>query len=337
MSSQLKRISDIIGSFVSKDYKRKRLEEDSRSEEENSPEKKFKSSFDDFMDNEFVNVTAFMKRVSTFSDFCWCRDIPQLSPLEIARHGWASTNDEFMVKCESCGEYLSLKIPEQSSGFRESWVKTAVSRLFSAHGEFCSWSTTSSPSHLTRVQVPDYKSVIETASSIAKLAEKLPHLKECYVAPWTEVIDVFDKDLANIIQDENERKSSLVLALCGWSNGELEETLTDVYKVRRIGVWNFVSIQDQEDMEETRRVADELGQSLEEDRDYKPEGKEYLDPLSEHMTWHPLLQEEQGSKGWQHVIEQLTEGSSCGKKKSKDKIKDSFGAIYKVRDLLDQW
>ena len=35
----------------------------------------------------------------------------------------------------------------------------------------------------------------------------------------------------------------LYSALCGWRPGSLEDTLTDVYTVRRIGLWNFVSIQ----------------------------------------------------------------------------------------------
>ena len=34
----------------------------------------------------------------------------------------------------------------------------------------------------------------------------------------------------------------LCLALCGWRLGLVEDTLQDAYGIRRIGVWNFVSI-----------------------------------------------------------------------------------------------
>ena len=34
----------------------------------------------------------------------------------------------------------------------------------------------------------------------------------------------------------------LCLALCGWRLGLVEDTLQDGYGIRRIGVWNFVSI-----------------------------------------------------------------------------------------------
>jgi len=38
--------------------------------------------------------------------------------LEISRHGWFSTKDEFMVRCASCQENLNLTVPAPSSGIR---------------------------------------------------------------------------------------------------------------------------------------------------------------------------------------------------------------------------
>jgi len=343
MSNHLKRLSDIFGSFVSKDFKRKRLQDESVTEskpDEYSPVKlkKFKNKTDEVEENEFMSVDCFVKRVATFTDFCWCRDIPQLSPLEIARHGWASTGDDFMVTCESCNQHLSLAIPDQDSGIRESCINTAVGRLFSAHGEFCPWATTSSPAHLARIEVPDLEVVGRTAANIAQHHERLPYLKPCHVEKWQEVLKKINKDILKDIEDERVMNSACILALCGWRPGSLEDTLTDVYAVRRIGIWNFVSIQDEDDILETQRVAEELGHSLEKDRSILPEGKEYLDPVSEHVSWHPILQNlESGTPAHQHIINQLCKGPSATCLIDKLGKKDSIRAIFKVRDIVEQW
>ena len=62
------------------------------------------------------------------------------------------------------------------------------------------------------------------------------------------------------MQNYNKRvkETVAVLAMCGWEKGTLEDTLCDCFQVRRIGLWNFVSIQKELDRGEDIRVAKEL-------------------------------------------------------------------------------
>jgi len=328
--SQLSRIKDLVGSFVSTDFKRKRLESETEDNEE-SPVKKSKN-----VENEdSLSAPAFLKRVASFKDFAWCRDIPALSPLEISRHGWYSTKDDFMVCCTSCKEYLSLAIPAQDTGIRKLCITTAVDRLSSAHGEFCAWASAPSPLYWTRVEVPDMSSVAVSACKISSLGEKLPHIKVEHMKPWQKMLKSIDQDLLKGEEDNpHVLDTSCVLALCGWQSGLLEDTLEDKFHIRRIGIWNFVSIQDHEDLLEARKVARELGQTVDDERDLAPEGKEYFDPLQEHLSWNPLLQEVDGLPGWQYIIQQNMTKKSL---ESKAEKKDPLNMLRRVRDLLDYW
>ncbi|XP_023342821.1 nuclear-interacting partner of ALK [Eurytemora carolleeae] len=336
--AQLTRIGELIGSFVSRDYKRKRLHSHS-DEDVESPVKKTKNDYGTIVNSNSLSAPAFLQRVSTFTDFIWCRDIPALSPLEISRHGWFSTKDEFMVRCASCQENLNLTVPAPSSGIRESCIVTAVERLVSAHAEFCPWAASPNPIDWTRAQVPDLTAVASKALEISTLGLKLPFIKSDVKDAWCISLRQLRSEALEDIEDEQVRETSCILALCGWRLGLVEDTLQDGYGIRRIGVWNFVSIVEEEDALEARRVAEELGQTIQEKRTDTPGGKKYFNPLTEHVSWNPLLQKRDGLPGWRYIIGQVnrklitTEMGDSGSKVAKD----SFSVLRKVRDLIDHW
>jgi len=350
--SQITRITDLIGSFVSRDFKRKRLEEDEDGgKPDKSPSKRAKHSTSATTGvNNSQSSAEFLKRVSTFKDFVWCRDIPALSPLEIARRGWVATGDDFMVRCVSCAENLSLALPALDTGVRDQFIKTAVSRLSTAHAEFCPWAACPSPLDWTRVQEPDMNRVVVNACRISQLGEKLPFIKDEIQRSWEPLLKKVDCELLNEIDCPKVKSTSCLLSLCGWRLGLVEDTLEDAFAVRRIGVWNFVSLQDEEDLQEARRVSKEIGGTLDDSGELQtPEGKEYFDPVGEHMSWHPLLLKRDGVPGWKLIVRQSQVKSLGEEKRAEETVqeeepaegfrekRDSFRMIRRVRDLIDQW
>ena len=164
------------------------------------------------------------------------------------------------------------------------------------------------------------------------------------------------------------KESAALLALLGWQKGMVEDTMTDIFKVRRVGFWNFVSLQEEMDRVEDVRVAKELsGQSWGEENtldNKESEGKKYFDPLKEHLSWNPLLvKEESGLCGWEIVKENWeeeeaavrigeekrgtggknneAEQSAGSKRKSSSGCVgeecDADAALQRVRSLLDMW
>merc|ERR1719431_1991966 len=79
--------------------------------------------------------------------------------------------------------------------------------------------------------------------------------------------------------------------------------MTDCYKVRRVGFWNFESLQGQLDRMEDLRVARELAGKGEEQLEDKDAAKrKYFDPIKEHLSWNPLvLADDDGMVGWEVV------------------------------------
>ena len=143
--------------------------------------------------------------------------------------------------------------------------------------------------------------------------------------------------------DQRVTQSAAVLAVLGWQRGELEDTITDTFKVRRVGLWNFVSVQEELDRVEDLRVARELsGDSQGEDPSPKKkelEGKKYLDPVKEHLPWHPLVVREEGGRaGWEMVRDSRSSSSP-----SLDTEHRSGGpglaetVLSRVRALMELW
>jgi len=339
--SQLNRIGEVLGSFVSGDFKRKRLDESAdMTDADDSPNlKKMREALGENQINDTLSAPAFLSRVSTFKDTAWCRNIAALSPLEVARHGWYSIDDEFMVRCITCKENLSLAIPPKETRVRDNCISTAAARLTSAHGEFCPWNASPNPIDWTRVQMPDMDLVAKTACKIATLGVKLPFIRSEFEQPWKSVMKGIDMEPYKDIEDFQVQQTSCLLAMCGWKLGSLEETLQDLYGCRRLGLWNFVSIQDEEDILEAQKVSAELGQTVDtETHDLKPEGKEYLNPLGEHFSWHPLLQKRDGVIGWKNYINQVKVSQyRDAEPEFKREKRDSISVIRRVRDLLENW
>ena len=108
---------------------------------------------------------------------------------------------------------------------------------------------------------------------------------------------------------DNEKKSfvrrtAALLASLGWQIGIVENTIVDTYNVRRIGLWNFVSIQEVLDKEEDLKVAREISGNSIELSNTKSSKLKFFDPIKEHLSWNPIVStDESGKAGWQNLLE----------------------------------
>ena len=219
-------------------------------------------------------------------------------------------------------------------------------RVSSGHAEFCPWSSSPSPSvWALPLSSPAERS--KNSSGLEMYGTDLPWIGEDSL-----------KQLGDLVQtvntaDQTQRvlQSAAVLAALGWQRGELEDTITDVFKVRRVGLWNFVSIQEELDRVEDIRMARELsGDSLAEDVSPKKkelEGKKYFDPIKEHLPWSPVVvKDENGKAGWQLIRDSFKLSEMTGSDRSTDTRSegsqtesDSVAGtvLRKVRALLELW
>jgi len=168
------------------------------------------------------------------------------------------------------------------------------------------------------------------------LGVKLPFIRAEHSKDWEKVAVKVENKVITKIEDPQIRRTSCILALCGWKIcSGVEDTMQDFYCTRKVGCWSFVSIQDEEDILETQRVAQEFEKPVEDPRSLVPEGKEYFNPITEHLSWHPLVQKRDGVPGWRFVLTQLSRTVSEDPRDVKTK-RDPLKAIKKVRDILDQ-
>ena len=72
-----------------------------------------------------------------------------------------------------------------------------------------------------------------------------------------------------------------------------------------------------------------------------PGGKVYLDPISEHLSWHPLLQGQEGGEvGWRWLIAyyRRTAARRAATKRAVEADKrDHTANLTRVRRLLANW
>ena len=241
---------------------------------------------------------------------------------------------------------MYLKLPPVTSSTYRSQLARQEERVSSGHAEFCPWSSSPSPSvWALPLSSPAERS--KNSSGLEMYGTDLPWIGEDSL-----------KQLGDLVQtvntaDQTQRvlQSAAVLAALGWQRGELEDTITDVFKVRRVGLWNFVSIQEELDRVEDIRMARELsGDSLAEDVSPKKkelEGKKYFDPIKEHLPWSPVVvKDENGKAGWQLIRDSVklsemtrsergTDTRSEGSQTESDSVAGTV--LRKVRALLELW
>ena len=86
---------------------------------------------------------------------------------------------------------------------------------------------------------------------------------------FLDLLDLFQH--FSVVPDKSDSDVmgvSAVLALCGWRAGEQEDVLEDLYGTRHVGLWNFVSLLEEEDRRETQRIMREFSEPIgEKDRE----------------------------------------------------------------------
>ena len=177
----------------------------------------------------------------------------------------------------------------------------------------------------------------ENMDKLLEFGTELPWIREELVGQFGGLLEVITGDSR---PEDLRLQSAAVLAVLGWQRGELEDTITDLFRVRRLGLWNFVSIQEEQDRVEDLRVARELSGDCTDD-DVSPkkkelEGKKYLSPLKEHLPWNPVVAKDSaGRAGWEGI---LTDSEREGKEKESDSaVEAPQSVLSRVRALMDLW
>ena len=113
----------------------------------------------------------------------------------------------------------------------------------------------------------------------------------------------------------------------------------DIWGVRRVGLWTFRSLEEEEDRKESRRVASQLaGEEVEGEDEEGGDGKKLFDPVEEHLSWNPLRSKAAGIEGWRLLTHERTEREMWGEKEQEaDFQQEPEAALQRVRSLLDQW
>ena len=355
----LHKLGSLFEDFVYKrDLKRKRVDDDIVTEA--SP-KKVKTVHS-------LDYESYKERVSSFTDPSWCLYSHEsccfLLPQHLARYGWVSKNtpgQERFLQCVSCREILYLRLPAITSSTFSEMVRKQEERVWGNHAEFCPWSSSPSPVSWSH-PVTDKQELVDNAKGL------LPYLTDL---PWisSETKDKF-RDSINIIMSSLEElnivntealETACLLSILGWQRGSLEDTLTDQFRVRRIGLWNFISYTNERDRIEDLKVARELSGSVEEEENSPKKksetDKKYFDPLREHLVWNPIIvKDESGVHGWETVINSLknedaestsdqtmatmkstTEKCDNDDNDNNENISVAESVLNKVRALVDLW
>ena len=238
-------------------------------------------------------------------------------------------------------ECLYLKLPEVTSSTYRSVLARQESRVTSGHAEFCPWSSSPSPASWSLPNT-NTQEIRNNMTSLLMYGTDLPWIREDCLSQFRDVVDIISVETESA--DSRVLQSAAVLAVLGWQKGSLEDTVTDMFRVRRLGLWNFVSVQEELDRVEDLRVARELSGGAQ-DEEVSPkkkelEGKKYLDPIKEHLPWNPVVvKDEEGRAGWEVVRDSFSRSETIESKESDGRESDSVAGtvLSKVRALLELW
>ena len=309
-----------------------------------------------------LDYQAFVERVRSFTCTSWCRADcgASLSPLHLARLGWAAVEgEERVVRCTSCREVLSLALPSVTSPVFQHFLAKQSKRVESGHAEFCPWGASHCP-HVWALPQVDLAEWQTAAKLLCSLGSRLPFLPRTpEMLGLQGVMARLAAKLAESDGSQEVRETASWLAVLGWQEGGCQpraggravpDTLTDVWGVRRVGLWNFRSLEEEEDRRESRRVASQLaGEEVKEEEHGEEHeegqaGKKVFNPLMEHLSWNPTRSKE----GLQLLGEQVDTINltihtlHCKFKVVSGKVeeegkKEPGEALSRVRQLLDQW
>jgi len=246
--------------------------------------------------------------------------------------------------------------------------------VVAGHAEFCPWGASPSPHSWASLSITKQE-VVVMARSLVACGTDLPWVKEETVEKFRCGVDWVvgemrkgdtkkqdkrgKKKSKDVEQKAKVKQTAALLAVLGWQSGELEKTMTDIYKVRRVGFWNFISIQEEMDKAEDLKVSRELsGQREVKQMDKEVVGKKCFDPIKEHLSWNPIMvTDESGLMGWEIVRDIFLgeEGVNVGEQRKSEAVIEGEGetgnsmkdgssdggealeVLQRVRSLLDLW
>ena len=368
--SDLHALGDLLTGFVSdKDFKRK-----AQDSEFTAPLPKKQRTI------HSLDYSAYLTRISTFKDISWCHPscsevTSPLSPLQLARHGWTGVEGEGrLARCISCRENLYLVLPSITSTTFATTLEKQSTRVVTGHAEFCPWGASPSPHSWATLSITK-KEVLTMAKTLLVCGTDLPFLKEDIIDKFGREVECIEREMEKGEPKKHDKRgrkkckeveftgkvkqTAALLALLGWQKGELEGTITDYYKARRVGLWNFVSLQGELDRIEDLKVARELSGKREVKQDEKDSTeRKYFRPIKEHLSWNPIVvKDESGKLGWETVRDMFGESGmdssdEVGKgsvvnekqseavtsmKNSRGEGEEAEGVLQRVRSLLELW
>jgi len=368
--SDLHALGDLLTGFVSdKDFKRK-----AQDSEFTAPLPKKQRTI------HSLDYSAYLTRISTFKDISWCHPscsnvTSPLSPLQLARHGWTGVEGEGrLARCISCRENLYLVLPSITSSTFAATLEKQSSRVVTGHAEFCPWGTSPSPQSWATLSITK-EEVLAMAKTLLVCGTDLPFVREDTLVKFVHEVEWIVREMEKGEPKKQEKRgrkkckdvestgkvkqTAALLALLGWQRGDLEGTMTDYYKARRVGLWNFSSLQGELDRIEDFKVARELSGKKEVKQEEKDAlERKYFDPIKEHLSWNPLVvKDETGQLGWETVRDMFKESGldssdEVGKGKvvaekvaeaatiktnSRGEGGEAVGVLQRVRSLLELW
>ena len=324
------------------------------------------------------DYAAYLSRISSYSSSCWnhpsCSNFnAPLSPLQLARYGWIAVEGEGrLVRCESCRENVYLVLPLVTSPSFQSMLDKQGSRVATGHSEFCPWGVSPSPNSWIFV-TKSKEEILENALELSELGPELPCIAKDISKTFSGAVELIAKEIGlsrevkrhgkrsrsktkDIELNSKVRRSAALLAVTGWQKGKLDNTIVDNLKARKVGCWNFVSLQDEMDRIERIKVSCELAGNDSLKILEKELEKKYFDPLKEQHIWNPIiLRDERGAMGWENVVDMFVSTKGCLDTskaqqdkvefhvESKDSVKDSISpfkaadALQRVRSLMSDW
>jgi len=184
---------------------------------------------------------------------------------------------------------------------------------------------------------------LDAAQSLCHLGQKLPYIVRSKLGPLDKLVSRVASKLGDDVTEVKE--AAALLAILGWRDGAswekapdrmVPDTLVDIWGVRQIGLWTFRSLEEEEDRQESRRVARQLaGEEVEGDEEEGEDGKKLFDPVGEHLSWNPVRSKTAGVEGWCVLANEKAEREE--KEPETDFQQEPKAALQRVRHLLDQW
>ncbi|XP_071542808.1 uncharacterized protein [Panulirus ornatus] len=212
------------------------------------------------------NLEAFYSRVNSFRPGLW--NVLEVSPLQCARWGWQMLEKD-VIQCVTCQEVVCAILPDPSD--RDAYTRflqLLKKRLIDGHKEACGWRHNPSSEELTHPPcvstLEELRNMANSARTLAFLNSALPYIDNSVLMETLEVDEELIKGVFTCSStDEDVKKSSVLLVLCGWSRGQGAYLRCRVCR-RSVGLWSFFTRADElQNDKGTASVSDEPHQPKE--------------------------------------------------------------------------